>query len=78
MFDDFSIGNVGSVLTDVLGVRAQERVAVADAERAQLASDRAFAQAQAARSYVQENQRSLLIMSAAAVILFALVWRSGK
>jgi hypothetical protein len=78
MFDDFSIGNVGSVLADVLGVRAQERVAVADAERASLAADRAFAQAQAARSYVQENQRSLLIMSAAAVILFALVWRSGK
>lgn len=75
-FDDFTVGNVGRTLTDVLGLQAQERIAAAQELSSQAAADRAFNQAQIARQYVQENQRSLLIMGAGAVILFALVWKS--
>jgi hypothetical protein len=73
-----SIGEVGGTLADLLSIRSGERIAAAQEGVSQAAADRAWAQQQAARSYLQENQRSLLILGAGAVILFALVWRSGK
>lgn len=78
MFEDFSLGNVGQTITDVLGIQASERIAASQEAVSQAAADRAFAQSQAARAYAQENQRSLLILGAGAVILFALVWRAGR
>lgn len=75
MFEDFSLGNVGKTITDVLNIQASERIAADQAAAQAAMSERAFVQAQAARSYLQENQRSLLILAAGAVILFALVWR---
>jgi hypothetical protein len=75
LFEDFSLGNVSKTITDVLGIQASERIAADQAASEAAMSERAFLRAQEARSFVQENQRSLLILGAAAVILFALVWR---
>lgn len=76
MFEDFSLGNVGKALADVLNAQNARDIAADTYAMSQAAADRAYQQANAARAYAQENQRSLLIMAAGAVILFALVWRS--
>lgn len=75
MFEDFSLGNVGKTLTDLLSIQSSERIAANQEAVSAAALDRAMAAQNSARLYMQENQRSLLIMGAAAVILFALVWR---
>ena len=71
----FNLGNVGQTAVELFGLSTSRDIAAADAAQSQAAADRAFAQSMTARNYLQENQRSLLILAAGAVILFALVWR---